>query len=69
MLSVTLGKAFVECFPGFAECFRHSVKKLIPVVKVDRGVVRFKLKSAVKTAAAVIYRNKNTVKIVEAGAD
>jgi hypothetical protein len=31
--SVTLGKAFAECFLGFAECFRHSTKKLISVVK------------------------------------
>jgi hypothetical protein len=30
--SVTLGKAFAECFQGFAECFRHSAKRLIPVV-------------------------------------
>jgi hypothetical protein len=30
--SVTLGKAFAECFQGFAECFRHSTKRLIPVV-------------------------------------
>jgi hypothetical protein len=26
--SVTLGKAFAACFPGFAECFRHLAKKL-----------------------------------------
>jgi hypothetical protein len=32
LLSVTLGKAFAECFQGFAECFRHSAKRLIPVV-------------------------------------
>jgi hypothetical protein len=62
LLGVTLGKVFVECFLDFAECFRHSAKKLISVVKVDRGAVRFKLKSTVKTDAAVIYRNKNTVK-------
>jgi hypothetical protein len=30
--SVTLGKAFAECFERFAECFRHSAKRLIPVV-------------------------------------
>jgi hypothetical protein len=30
--SVTLGKAFAACFLGFAECFRHSAKLLIPVV-------------------------------------
>jgi hypothetical protein len=24
--SVTLGKAFVKCFPDFVECFRHSAK-------------------------------------------
>jgi hypothetical protein len=30
--SVTLSKAFDECFSGFAECFRHSAKRLIPVV-------------------------------------
>jgi hypothetical protein len=30
--SVTLGKAFTECFLGFAECFRHSTKKLFSVV-------------------------------------
>jgi hypothetical protein len=29
---VTLGKAFAECFWGFAECSRHSAKQLIPVV-------------------------------------
>jgi hypothetical protein len=31
-LSSFLCKAFVECFPGFAECFRHSANKLFPVV-------------------------------------
>jgi hypothetical protein len=31
--SVTLDKTFAKCFPGFAECFRHSVKRLFPVVK------------------------------------
>jgi hypothetical protein len=31
-LSVTLGEAFAECFLGFAECFKHSAKKLISVV-------------------------------------
>jgi hypothetical protein len=30
--SVTLGKAFAECFYVFAECFRHSAKRSIPVV-------------------------------------
>jgi hypothetical protein len=30
--SVTLGKAFADFFYGFAECFRHSAKRLIPVV-------------------------------------
>jgi hypothetical protein len=30
--SATLGKAFAECFSGFAECFRHSTKRSIPVV-------------------------------------
>jgi hypothetical protein len=30
--SVTLGKVFAECFLGFAECLRHSAKKLCPVV-------------------------------------
>jgi hypothetical protein len=24
--SVTLGKAFAECFSDFVECFRHSAK-------------------------------------------
>jgi hypothetical protein len=33
--SVTLGKAFAECKIAFAECFRHSAKKAIPVVYVD----------------------------------
>jgi hypothetical protein len=32
--SVTLGKVFVEFFLGFVECFRHSPKKLFPVVHV-----------------------------------
>jgi hypothetical protein len=32
--SATLGKAYAECFPGFAECFRHSAKRSIPVVFV-----------------------------------
>jgi hypothetical protein len=30
--SATLGKAFAECFYGFAECFRHSAKRPFPVV-------------------------------------
>jgi hypothetical protein len=30
--SATLGKACAECFSGFAECFRHSAKRSIPVV-------------------------------------
>jgi hypothetical protein len=32
--SATLGKAFAECFYGFAECFRHSAKRSFPVVIV-----------------------------------
>jgi hypothetical protein len=31
--SVTLGKAFAECFYGFAECFGHSAKRPFPVVQ------------------------------------
>jgi hypothetical protein len=31
--SATLVKDFAECFSGFAECFRHSAKHPIPVVK------------------------------------
>jgi hypothetical protein len=38
--SVTLGKAFAECFEGFAECFRHSAKLLIPVV-LEAGYLKF----------------------------
>jgi hypothetical protein len=30
--SATLGKAFAECFYGFAECFGHSAKRPFPVV-------------------------------------
>jgi hypothetical protein len=30
--SVTLGQAFAECFLDFVECFRHSTKRLFPVV-------------------------------------
>jgi hypothetical protein len=30
--SVTLGKDIAESFPAFAECFRHSAKKLFSVV-------------------------------------
>jgi hypothetical protein len=30
--SATLGKAFAECFWGFAKCFRHSAKHPFPVV-------------------------------------
>jgi hypothetical protein len=33
--SVTLGKAFAECILGIAECFRHSTKKLFPVLVND----------------------------------
>jgi hypothetical protein len=32
LLSVTLGKGFVECKIAFAECLRHSAKNVIPVV-------------------------------------
>jgi hypothetical protein len=32
--SVTLGKGFAECKIAFAECLRHSAKKLCPVVYV-----------------------------------
>jgi hypothetical protein len=31
--SATLGKACAEHFSGFAECFRHSTKRSIPVVE------------------------------------
>jgi hypothetical protein len=41
--SVTLGKAFAECFYGFAECFRHSAKLLIPVVYVVMVLIRSSL--------------------------
>jgi hypothetical protein len=30
---VTLANAFDECFSSFAECFRHSAKKLFQVVE------------------------------------
>jgi hypothetical protein len=30
--SATLGKACVECFLGFDECFSHSAKKSIPIM-------------------------------------
>jgi hypothetical protein len=30
--SVILGKAFVECFLSFTECFSHSTKSRIPVI-------------------------------------
>jgi hypothetical protein len=36
--SATLSKACAECFSGFAECFKHSVKMSIPVVYVDLQV-------------------------------
>jgi hypothetical protein len=32
LTSATLGKTFVECFLGFAECFRHSAMHPVPVV-------------------------------------
>jgi hypothetical protein len=35
--SVTLGKDFAECFPGFFECFIHSAKQLCPVVCGSRS--------------------------------
>jgi hypothetical protein len=33
--SAALGKAFAECIYGFAECPRHSAKRLILVVHVE----------------------------------
>jgi hypothetical protein len=36
---VSHSKAFAECFTGFAGCFRHSTKQLIPIVKGDRRLV------------------------------
>ena len=33
---VTLGKEFAECFLGFAECLKHSTKKLCSVVPARR---------------------------------
>jgi hypothetical protein len=39
--SVTLGKAFAECFEGFAECFGHSAKRSFPVVYLMRGCTGF----------------------------
>jgi hypothetical protein len=33
--SATLGKAFAECFWGFAECFGHSAKRPFPVVMMS----------------------------------
>jgi hypothetical protein len=32
LTSATLGKDGAECISGFAECFRHSAKRPIPVV-------------------------------------
>jgi hypothetical protein len=37
--SVTLGKTFAECKIVFAECLRHSVKNVIPVVPIDLLVI------------------------------
>jgi hypothetical protein len=34
--SVTLGKAFAECFLKFAECYEHSANRLFPVVRAWR---------------------------------
>ena len=38
MPSVTLGKAFAECFWSFAECTWHSANLLYPVVLAPRPV-------------------------------
>jgi hypothetical protein len=34
----SIGKAFIECFPGFIECLKHSGKKLCPVVYFGKHV-------------------------------
>jgi hypothetical protein len=36
-----LGKGFAECFPGFAECPGHSVKRAYPVVTVLHSILMF----------------------------
>jgi hypothetical protein len=46
--SVTLVKAFAECFPGFAYCFIYSAKSMFPIVltrdkKDEDGKVRVRI--------------------------
>jgi hypothetical protein len=53
--SVTLGKAFAECFQGFAECFRHSAKRLIPVVGHGTHTLSITIDSSVPRASLFGY--------------
>jgi hypothetical protein len=43
--SATLGKAFAECFRGFAECFGHSAKR--PFLVVPNWFLTFLLNGSV----------------------
>ena len=36
MPSVTLGKGFAECISAFAECLKHSAKKVNPIVRAQQ---------------------------------
>jgi hypothetical protein len=35
VVGVALGEGFPECFGLFPECFRHSGKRVTPVVQVE----------------------------------
>ena len=43
LLSVTLSKAFAECFLGFAVCLGHTAKILSPVV-IEKAIVLVSLR-------------------------
>jgi hypothetical protein len=60
--SATLGKAFAECFYGFAECFRHSTKAaILVVVEPTRGEDSRWEKD--KLGLLLIYKVKNISRV------
>jgi hypothetical protein len=52
--SVTLGEASAEYFSDFAECFRHSAKKLIPIV-TSHGTMTLWMKQLSQCKVSLVH--------------
>jgi hypothetical protein len=61
--SATLGKAFAECFYGFAECFGHSAKRSFPVVNTNYKVRNIQTSNNFKPKYKLTWNPKQQYKL------